>query len=62
MSEILSIFVLTREQIVQAARLQAQADEPCSHGFEVGSTQACTWERAYQEKRRELDALSAEVV
>lgn len=62
MSEILSIYVLTREQLLQHARQQADAGELCSHGYEAGSTQACTWERAYHERRRELDALSAEVL
>lgn len=62
MSEIRSIFILTREQIVLHARQQAEAGERCVHGYENGSAQAWTWEHAYAERRREIDALSAEVV
>ena len=61
MSEVLSIYVLTREQIVQAARQQADAGEPCNHGFEPGSTHACTWERTYHERLREVFDQRAEV-
>lgn len=61
-AEVRSIFVLTREEIIDHARMQAQAGEPMAHGFEPGSAQACTFERAHQERRRELDARAAEIV
>lgn len=62
MSEVRSIFVLKREEIVHVARDQADAGEAMAHGFEPGSAQAATFERAYTERRRELDALQAEQV
>lgn len=62
MCEIRSIFLLKREEIVRAARDQAAAGEPMRHGFAPGSTQAATFERAYTERRREIDALLAEQV
>jgi hypothetical protein len=46
--------VLTRDHLVALARLQAERHEPMEHHFEVGSPQACTFERAYHEKQREL--------
>lgn len=55
MTEIRSIFLLRREEIVREARQQAEAGEPCEHGFDPGSAQACMWERNYHERRRELD-------
>lgn len=61
-AEVRSIFVLTREEIIEHARLQAEAGEPLLHGFDPGSAQACTYERAYHERRRELDAQGAELV
>lgn len=44
-SDVRSIYLLHREEIVQLARQQAEREEPCSHGFQPGSVQACTWER-----------------
>lgn len=55
MNEIVSIFLLKREEIMREARQQAESGEPCQHGFEIGSAQACTWERAWNERKRELD-------
>jgi hypothetical protein len=46
---------LSHDEIVAAARLQAEAGEPCTHGFDVGSTGAVTWERNYLERQRELE-------
>ncbi len=54
-----SIYVLTHEEIVQAAREQADAGEPCSHGFEPGSTQAITYERHYVARQAELQEVEA---
>lgn len=62
MSEIRSIFTLVREEIVAIARQQADSGEPMVHGFEHGSPQACAFERAYLERRRELDFQGAELV
>lgn len=62
MTGVVSIFVLTREQILLHARQQADAGEPCAHGYEPGTAHACTWERAYVERKRELDALASEVI
>jgi hypothetical protein len=53
-ADIRSIWLLRREEIVQLARQQADADQPCAHGFPPGSVQACTWERNYHERAREL--------
>jgi hypothetical protein len=46
---------LTTEEIVRLARQQADSGEACAHGFEVGTTEACAWERAYVGRRIELD-------
>lgn len=46
---------LDREEIVRLAREQADSGEPCAHGFDIGSTEACTWERTYTERLRELE-------
>ena len=62
MSEIRSIYALRREEIIVVAREQAESGEPMAHGYEAGSTQACTFERACQERRRELDAQGAKLV
>lgn len=60
--EVRSIYVLTREEIIAMARQQAEAFLPMEHGYATGSTHACTFERAYQERRRELDSQGAELV
>lgn len=60
--DVRSIFLLKREEIVQLARMRAEAGQDKSHGFEPGSAHACTFERAYEERRRELDAQGAELV
>ena len=60
--EIRSIYTLVREEIVAIARQQAEVFAPMEHHFEPGSTQACTFERAYHERRRELEAQGAELV
>jgi hypothetical protein len=62
MTEIRSIFTLVREEILALARNQADNFQPMEHHYEAGSVQALTYERAYIERKRELDALSAEVV
>lgn len=62
MNEVRSIFLLKREEIVRVAREQADSGEPLHHGFAPGSAQAATYERAFNERRRELDALQAEQV
>lgn len=59
MIEIRSIHALTHDAIVQLAREQAESGEPCSHGYEVGSTQAITWEHQYLARRRELEQVEA---
>lgn len=53
-ADVHSIYLLRREEIVQLARQQAESGEPCAHGFAPGSAQACTWERNYHERAREL--------
>lgn len=45
---------LTRADLVTMARAQADAREPLQHHFEVGSREACTFERAYHERAMEL--------
>lgn len=45
---------LDREEIVRLAREQADSGESCAHGFEIGTTEACTWERVYHARAREL--------
>lgn len=62
MSEIRSLYSLVREEIVAMARQQADNGERMEHHYELGSPQAVTFEHAYLARRRELDALSAEVV
>jgi hypothetical protein len=56
-----SIYTLVHEEIVQLARQQADAGEPMVHGFQEGTPQACAYERAYQERHRELFDQRAEV-
>lgn len=46
---------LTRDDLVTMARAQADAGEPMQHHFDVGSTEACTFERAYIERQRQLE-------
>lgn len=46
---------LSISELRLVARDQADAGEPCVHGFPHGSSQAIAYERAYQERRRELD-------
>jgi hypothetical protein len=60
--EVLSLFLLVREDIIAQARAMARAGHPMRHAYEPGSAQACTFERAYHEQRRELDAQQAELV
>ena len=53
--EVRSIYALRHDEIVLRARMQADAGEPCSHGFQIGSPQACAWERNYTARRMELE-------
>ncbi|MDB5730733.1 MAG: hypothetical protein JWQ03_628 [Variovorax sp.] len=46
---------ITHDDVVAMARAQAERQEPMGHHFEAGTTQACTYERAYLERQRELD-------
>lgn len=48
---------LSHDDIVLLAREQAEAFQPMSHGFEVGTTEAITFERCYLERQRELEAV-----
>lgn len=57
--EVRSIYQLTHEEIVLLARAQAGLGEPCRHRFEPGSSQAISFELAYQARIRELDSLEA---
>lgn len=50
-----SIGTLAHDEIVQMARQMADAGEPMVHGFEIGSAQAYTFERSFQERKRELE-------
>lgn len=50
-----SIFVLTLAEIREHAHAQADAGEQCAHGYEPGSPQAIAFERAYLERRVELE-------
>jgi protein tyrosine phosphatase (PTP) superfamily phosphohydrolase (DUF442 family) len=43
------------EDVVAMARELAEAGEPMSHHFTPGSREAIAWERAYLQRRRELD-------
>lgn len=52
---------LSQHEIRLVARDQADAGEECMHGFDAGSTQAASFEQAYQERKRELDQARAGV-
>lgn len=55
MTQVRSIYLLTLAEIRQCAREQADAGEPCLHGFEPTSPQALAFERAHLERVRELE-------
>ncbi len=46
---------LTHDDVVMLAREQAERGEPMAHYFDVGTTEACTFERAYVERQRQLE-------
>lgn len=56
--QIRSYDALGHDEIVRLARQQADSGEPCGHGYAIGSTQACTWERAYV--ARQIETQQAE--
>ena len=49
-----SIESLTLDEIRFIARDQADAGEPCLHGFEVGTTKALHFEHCYHQRQLEL--------
>lgn len=51
----MTIRPLTTEDVVALAREQADSGAPMQHDFEVGTTQACAYERAFIERQRELE-------
>ena len=54
-----SIYTLNHDEIVQMAREQAESGDPCSHGYELGSTQAITFENHYLARNVELEEFEA---
>lgn len=53
-TEVRSIDTLSHDEIVLMARQQAEAGEPCAHGFKPGSVMAATFERNHAARAAEL--------
>lgn len=55
----MTIRPLRTEDIIAAAREQAESGAPMAHDYEAGSAQAAAFEHHYQARRIELETVEA---